>query len=66
MKNIYSVEARFERTRSVKKVEFWRGEARNLSIATRRAIKDIMSRKNIRRLRHCQVVFHIEKEKLSA
>ena len=61
-KNIYHVEAHFQRARK-KHVENWTGPARNMSIAMRRATVTIMRRRNVKRLRHEQITFYIEKEK---
>ena len=59
--NYYHVEARFQKARFFYKTEFWQGMARNPVIATRRAIKEIMKRKNVQRLRHHKITFMVEK-----
>lgn len=59
-KNTYHVEARFERSRK-RELETWEGQARNMSIAMRRAAGAILKRKNVKRLRHQKITFFIEK-----
>lgn len=59
--NLYLVEAQFSKHRFFYASEFWEGKARNMSVACRKAIKDILRRKNVKRLRHKQVVFRVEK-----
>jgi|GEM_PF-4989073 len=59
--NTYQVQAHFERARFFHKVEVWDGRARNLGVALRRASREIMERRNVKRLRHARVTFTIEK-----
>lgn len=60
-KNYYRVEAVFQKSRFFYKHEFWEGPARNVSVATRKAIQEIMNRKNVKRLVHQQIDFSVEK-----
>jgi len=59
--NNYSVVAQFERSRYHCKTETWNGPARNMSVATRKAIKEILTRRGVKRLRHVRVTFFVEK-----
>lgn len=64
--NHYAVEARFERSRKLSNVETWRGPARNMLVAMRRAAGLIMKRKSVKRLRHQKITYTIEKIKAEA
>lgn len=59
--NYYAVNADFARHRYYYRTEYWSGPARNMAIATRRAISAIMKRKGVKRLRHHDITFHVEK-----
>lgn len=60
-KNTYHVAALFERARSRRKTEHWKGRARNMRMAMRAATTAIMTRYNVKRFRHERVTFTIEK-----
>ena len=61
--NRYSVTVKFERHRYYNQTECWQGYARNMSIAMRKATKDVLARRGVKRLRHARILFEIERIK---
>jgi hypothetical protein len=59
--NIYIVRATFERGEIVRRMESWKGRARNMRLAIRLASQSIMRRRHVKRYRHQRVTFTIEK-----
>lgn len=56
----YIITGQFERSRT-KNDERWKGQAKNMPTATRKAISQIMRRPSVKRLRHKRVTFTVER-----